>query len=62
MIEPIHQFLTLVDVHGAVQTEATISAAAAQLVKHVESLRVIADEDDLVVGVLPDPGEHAVRG
>lgn len=61
VVEFVDEFLTLVDVHGAVEAEHAVVAGAAELVEDVERLRVIADQDDLVVGVLPDARQHAVE-
>ena len=61
VIELVDELLALGDVHGAVEAEAAVAARAAELVEDVERLRVIADEDDFVVGVLADAGEHAVK-
>ena len=61
VVEFVDEFLTFVDVHRAVETEDAVVAAAAEPVEHVERLRVVADEHDFIVGVLPDSRQHAVE-
>ena len=61
IVEFVNKLLSLVDVHGAVEAKTAIVARATKLVEYVKSLGIIADEDDLVIGVLPDSSEHTVE-
>ena len=61
VVELVHQLLAFVDVHRAVQTQRPVASGAAQLVEDVEGLGVVADQHDLVVGVLSDASQHAVE-
>jgi hypothetical protein len=61
VVELVHKFLALGDVHCAIETEGTIISVAAELIKHVESLGIIADQDDLVVRILPDTCKHSIE-
>lgn len=61
VVEFVDELLTLVDVHGPIQTQTAISTMATEFVKDVEGLCVVAYEHDFVVGVLPDASQHAVE-
>ena len=61
VVKLVDELLALGDVHGTVEAEAAVATRATELVEDVEGLRVVADEDDFVVRVLADTGEHAVE-
>ncbi|GIX62903.1 collagen-like protein [Babesia caballi] len=62
IVESGNQFVPRFDRKRAVQPDARIAALLAQPVKHIQRLRVVADDDDPVVAGSPDvvqePEEH----
>ena len=61
VIEFIHQLLPLIYIHGTVQAQASILSVPAELFENIERLRVVADQHNLVIGVLSDSGQHAIE-
>lgn len=61
VVEFVNELLAFGNIHGAIKAEDAVISGAAELVKNVEGLRVVAYEHDFVVRVLPDTGEHAVE-
>ena len=61
VVELVDELLALADIHGAIEAEAAVAARATEFVEDIKRLRVVAYQDDFVVGVLADAREHAVE-
>lgn len=61
VIELIHKLRSLFDVHCSIQSQTPISPGSAESLEQIKSLGVVADQYNLIIGVLADSCKHAVE-
>ena len=61
IVEFIDKLRSLLNVHGAVQSQVAVASCSAESLKQIQSLSVVANQDDLVVCILTNASQHAIK-
>jgi hypothetical protein len=61
IVEFIDKFLAFGNIHSPIESETAVPTVSTEFVEHVKGLSVIADQDNLVIGILSNSSKHTIK-